>query len=73
MLKENLTLGNFTGSLLKEYGLDQHIIRLSSINTLLALAAQDIGLAFASRRRVEAGAWLPPAGRITRLKDRWSS
>ena len=53
LLKENLTLGNFTGSLLKEYGLDQHIIRLSSINTLLALAAQDIGLAFASRRRVE--------------------
>ncbi|MDL2300984.1 LysR family transcriptional regulator [Lachnospiraceae bacterium OttesenSCG-928-D06] len=53
LLKENLRLGQFADDILRANALTPQIMRLSSIDTALALVAQQYGIAFASSFRIE--------------------
>lgn len=53
LLKENMRLGQFAQSILAENRMQPRIMRLSSIDTVLALAGQEYGAAFASSFRIE--------------------
>lgn len=53
LLKNNMRLGQYAAQLLEEYQLCPRIMRLSSIDTALALAAQHYGAAFSSSYRIE--------------------
>lgn len=53
LLKNNMRLGQFAEELLKESAISPRIMRLSSIDTALALVAQRYGVAFASSFRLE--------------------
>lgn len=53
LLKDNMRLGQFTDDLLAFYQMAPRTIRLSSIDTALALVAQNYGVAFASSFRID--------------------
>lgn len=53
LLKNNMRLGQYAENILSEQGICPKIMRLSSIDTALALVAQQYGVAFASSFRLE--------------------
>ena len=53
LLKNNMRLGQYAAQILEEYELHPKTMRLSSIDTALALVAQRYGVAFASSYRME--------------------
>ena len=53
LLKENMRLGQFAVDILEKNKLTPQTMRLSSIDTALALVAQQYGVAFASSFRIE--------------------
>ncbi len=53
LLKKNMRLGQFSEEILREHQMHPRIMRLSSIDTALALVAQQYGIAFASSFRME--------------------
>ncbi|MCI8741517.1 MAG: LysR family transcriptional regulator [Lachnospiraceae bacterium] len=53
LLKKNMRLGQFSEEIFADYQMHPKIMRLSSIDTALALVSQQYGIAFASSFRME--------------------
>lgn len=53
LLKNNMRLGRFSRHLMGLYGLEPQVMELNTIDTILALVAQEYGVAFASSYRIE--------------------